>query len=183
MRGVRATVEEGAVAMANEIMRAELTPIVREHLTPDVLSAIGDMVRLLPDTVRALAQEINGYPATDPDTHLPLQGPDGHPILIVDHDRRMKAIVAVHRATVLSPGLAPQAPTSMAAPPVAINFGAIPRPDYTNGSAIPERACDICAAVKPETDFVEGSGRCQSCHDEIARSARALVEAPTTKPR
>lgn len=179
MRGVRATVEEGAVAMANEIMRAELTPIVREHLTPDVLSAIGDMVRLLPDTVRALAQEINGYPATDPDTHLPLQGPDGKPILVVDGDRRMKAIAAVHRATVLSPGLAPQVPSSDKAPPVAINFGAIPRPDYTDGTAVPERTCGVCATAKPETEFVEDSNRCQQCHDEISQRAFALVEPPT----
>lgn len=158
-------------------MRDEvILPLVREQMTPEVLAAIGDLVRLLPDTVRALSAEINGYPATDADTHLPLRGPDGKPILIVDHDRRLKAITLVHRATVLSPGLAP-APAADKTPPVAINFGAVPRPSY---DVTATRECEVCHEQRDDpAEFVGDSGRCVFCQGALEAAAQELVaDAP-----
>ncbi len=154
-------------------MASEIAPVVREALTPAVLRAIADMVGLAPLMVAGLREELEGAPLRDPDTKQLLRDPRGAVIRAVDPDRRLKAIALLSKYTVGSPALAPQAPPEHA-PPIAINFGPVPRPSYGADSTA-ERVCEICNDPHPEVEFVEGSDRCAGCQAALEATAQTLV--------
>jgi uncharacterized protein YciI len=167
---IRKVADEGAIAVAGEILREEIRPIVREALTADVLSAISDLVALTPLMVAGLKEELTGAPLRDPETGLPLKI-NGEPIIAVDADRRLKAIQLLARYTIGAPGLAPQ--PDVKERPIAISFGDIPRPDWYGTD---QRECDICLQPRLEAEFVDGSSRCTHCQAELEAQAAALVE-------
>ncbi len=173
LAGIRATAEEGAVAMAQEIMREEIRPVVREALTSEVMSAIGDMVALLPLSIAGLRAEMEGVPLIV--DGVVMRDHKNNVIYAIDGDRRLKAIAMLHKATVGSAGLAPQAPDAKA-PPIAINFGDVPRPNWdADTTAAPLRECEICEEDRPEDDFVGGSNRCASCDAELRAQAEEIA--------
>ncbi len=167
----RVAVEDGAIAIAGELLREELRPVVRENLSADVLSAISDLVALTPLIVAGLKEEMVGAPLRDPLTGELLRDPQGRHIHAVDPDRRLKAIQLAARYTIGSPGLAPQPEINKA--PIAINFGSVPRPDW---DATAERECDVCNLMRLESEFVGESSRCTHCQSEIEARVQELVD-------
>lgn len=176
LAGIRAVAEEGALAMAQDVLRDEIVrPYMREQMTPDVLAAIGDLVRLLPHMVAGLREELVGAPMRDKDSGMELRGLDGKPILAVDPERRLKAIALLSKYTVGSPALAPQAPPDKA-PPIAINFGAVPRPNY---DVTAQRTCEVCDELRAEGEFIAGSNRCRGCQAGLEAAASDMVAEQT----
>jgi predicted nucleic acid-binding Zn-ribbon protein len=171
LAGIRAVAEEGAIGMAREIMAAEIAPVVREALTSEVLAAIGELVAMSPMMVAAMKEELTGTPVWS-DGQM-LMGKDGNPLLAVDPDRRLKVLALWAKYTMGSPALAPQAPQE-AAPPIAINFGAVPRPDYGANSTA-TRECAICEEPRTDEDFIDGSDRCRDCQAKLEGAAARLI--------
>lgn len=164
--------DEGAIAIAQDIIRAELTPVVREHLTESVMRSIGELVELTPLMVAALKDDLTALePVLDDRNHLVLDE-DGHTMYRVDKARRQRAVAIVAKYTVGSPGLAPQAEHKPQ--PLSVSFGNLPRPDWDN--AVPERECDLCKEWKPEDEFDAGAPRCRGCQDTITGRAVELIE-------
>ncbi len=149
----------------------KIAPIVRESLTAEVLESVGAMVRLLPKMVAGLEEELTGAPVWF--EGKPLMGDNGKQLIAVDPDRRLKAIALLSKYTVGSPALAPQAPPE-SAPPIAINFGVVPRPNYDADSTA-ERVCGVGGELRPEADFISGSDRCVHCQAALESAAAELV--------
>lgn len=171
-RKVEAAVEEGAIEIARDIIREELRPVVREHLSADVLRAIGDLVELTPLLVAALKDDLEAQtPVYDPETGEQRIGADGTPVTRTDYDRRARAASLLAKHTIGSAGLAPQ-PVNKPQP-ITVEFGGMPRPDW---DAAPPRTCEVCGASKPAAEFAGESARCQPCHDAIGDRARLTLE-------
>lgn len=168
-----------ATRVAEDIIRQELTPVVREALSEAVLQSIADLVALTPMVVANLKDDLLAE-----ETHIV----DGEMVVTVDYDRRAKATAQVAKFTIASPALAPQ-PEAADAQPLQVIIHT-PRPSYdVDGNAVqaedaaaPEMLaayeCDICHQVRPGALFEQGSTRCKDCHAEIKARGLALLTAP-----
>ncbi len=187
---IREIADSEALGIARDIMREELAPVVREQLSEDVLSAIGDMVALTPLLVTALADDLV---AEYTETHT---DPEGFvtETTRTDYKRRAAAVALLAKYTIGSPALAPQ-PEAADAQPLQVNFFGMPRPawdaegtavsptDDTSSFVLPAAAgahapgtpCDVCG--RTDVPFVEQSTRCADCHAEIRARGLALLTA------
>lgn len=151
---------------AHEIAIKELTPVVREAITPDVVNAIGAMVNLTPLAISLLEQDLRN----------------------ADGNIRQRAYTLLMKYTVGNPAVAP-AP-EFNPPDFNVNF-VMPRPDrsleaeteviaeISDAEVVPwdaeSRECMICHASKPIDEFVGESPRCVECHRAILAKRDALV--------
>jgi hypothetical protein len=151
--GVRELVRAGGQDAVQQVLKQELTPIVREAIDASVLEAIDKMVKLTPQAVEVLAKDMEGEDAV----------------------LRQRAAALVVKYTVGHPALVRPADEQ---PPekLEIHFN-LPRPDGEpavevplvdeEGEALEEsRVCDMCGIEKPHTEFVAGSDRCEQCFRE-----------------
>jgi hypothetical protein len=147
---VRAMVE-AKTDVVRDVIRDEVTPIVRESLTEAVLVGIQQLVAITPKMIAAIEADLD------------------HP----DDNVRQKAYTLLARYTLGNPSVAPQ-PQTAAAQPMTVHFN-MPRPggETEPGSVIPEataieiKECVECKIEKEETQFVGNSDRCQECHDKL----------------
>ena len=147
-RGVRELVRAGGQDAVQEVLKQELTPLVRESIDESVLAAIDRMVKLTPQAVEVLARDMAGEDAV----------------------LAQRAAALVVKYTVAHPALVRPAEEKPSAFEVHFN---LPRPDGEvidaplvdeEGEALPdEKVCDICGDSKPYSEFVAGSDRCESC--------------------
>jgi predicted nucleic acid-binding Zn ribbon protein len=143
--------------VANEVMKEELRPIVRDSITGDVLNSLKALVGLAPQAIAALA--------------LDLQSPDDQ--------RRQKAYELWFRYTVGQQKLHSPDDAADGARNISIHFD-MPRPDDGSEEAITDEAvelreCEHCAIEKPLHDFIEGSTRCQLCHESLLADVQAVL--------
>lgn len=172
-------------AIARGVLAEELRPAVREALSGNVLTAIGDMMGLLPLVQESLKQDLLSWrPLVNPETGAHERNPDGELEWEVDEGRRKHAQALVLKYTVGQPGLAPQ-PDAPEAAGVTVVFSGMGEPAITS-SAVDlgeerlaelesgeSRQCDICELVKPKAEFVGASSRCEGCQAKL----RARVDA------
>jgi hypothetical protein len=147
---VAAVVRGDVPEVANELIKEELRPMVRDAITGEVLGAIKSMVNLAPQAVAALALDMQSS----------------------DEKVRQKAYELWFRYTVGQKDL--HSPDQeQATAPITINFD-MPRPDMAgeHGEEVIEEAeelreCEHCGEEKPTSEFIEGSTRCQVCHEAL----------------
>lgn len=164
--------DEGALAIAQDVIRQELTPVIREHLTEGIMRSIGELVDLTPLMVAALKDDLTAQELVLDDKFHPILDDDNMPMYRVDKARRQRAVAIVAKYTIGSPGLAPQADSKPQ--PISVNFGGMPRPDWD--AEEPERECDTCREFKAEDEFENDSPRCRECQAKIKDRALDLIE-------
>lgn len=134
---------------ATVILREELRPVIREAITEDIFKAIREMVRLTPEAVESLADDIRGDNANlaHRAAALVVKYTVGHASLVRPDDAENNGQLVV-------------------------NFN-LPRPDDepaglsdVEGEATVLRTCDSCAQDKPEAAFVGTSTRCGVCFEQ-----------------
>jgi hypothetical protein len=145
--------------VAHEVMRETLRPVVREALTEDVLAAIAEMVGLTPKAVQMLKLDLEAEDSTVRQRAytLLLKYTVGHPAVVQPSDA--------------DPGKQ-----------MVVNFN-LPRPadaqgedsDIVSAEAESLRVCVVCAADKPESEFVANSDRCWDCHRQMQSKIEELL--------
>jgi predicted nucleic acid-binding Zn ribbon protein len=143
--------------IANQVIKEQLQPIVREALTEDVLRSIDKIVALTPKAIAELEKD--------------LESEDGFV--------RRKAVEQVLKYTIGHQALLTKDDTANERQ-LVVNFS-LPRPDAEPeqpqlAEAEELRICDTCHADKPVAEFVDNSTRCQSCHDDIRERAYAALK-------
>lgn len=137
-------------SVVDKVMREELRPIVREAITEDVIRAIDSMLKLTPRAIEMIEQDME---SDDP--------------LV-----RQKAYTLLMKYTTGHPALL-QANDAAQGSQINVSFE-LPRPSGTidaeatiDEADVPEedKQCDICETIKPVSEFVVGSSRCQVCFD------------------
>lgn len=129
-------------------VRAVVKPVVREALTEDVLTSLADLIRLTPDAVQVLADQMANNDAV----------------------LAQKAATTVLRYTVGHQALVTAEATT--APQIVVNFD-IPRPtdadfisDAIEDDATETFECDVCHEIHPTTDRAANANRCSDCHEK-----------------
>lgn len=154
-------------AAINRTVDEALAPVVREALTEDVLRSIGELVKLTPKAVEAIAQDLSS------ENDFIRQGAYrllarytlGHPALVPDMDSDKQVVVLVNG--VARPGGAPQPSETVAPTPDAVGDAAEP---------VDLRECDTCHEHKPEKEFVGASHRCTECFTRARDHAYSITE-------
>lgn len=137
---------------AHEVLKEELRPVVREQMTKDVLSSIGDLINMTPRAIQLLEAQMESN----------------------DETISQRAVTLLLKYTLGNPSVAP--PSQQAAPGgLTVQFN-VPRPgDTTVAEVEPQqpsnadvelRECQDCHEHKPLSDFVAGSERCGKCFDD-----------------
>lgn len=142
-RGMSKERKEALEDVAHEVMKEELTPIIREAITKEAVESLKALVGLLPGVVEELEADIH-------DT---------------DDLVRQKAHGFVLKYA-FGPGSLPDESGS-----ALTIINAMPRPDSSapessDGDitdATEMRVCDICEDEKPAPQFVGASSRCEDC--------------------
>lgn len=178
--------------IAREVLADEIRPVVREELMKaDVLDSIGDMVKLLPLAQDAIRDDLTARVPVYDDAYQPVLDENGEHMHRVDYDRRSRAVAIVLKYTVGQPALAPQ-PEQPEHQGLIINFPGLPQPASIDGEIVEEaeqlaieegssRQCDVCAEVKPASEFVGDSPRCTLCHAAVRERARIMLEEKESK--
>lgn len=145
-------VRERTKDVAHDVLERTLQPVVREAITEETFQAIADLVKLTPDAVRALKEDL----------------------LSEDQGIRHRAAALVVKYTIGHPAIV-KADEDPAPPIVHVEFG-VPRPPAADveatATALPapgSRTCDRCMGTKPEEEFVQDSTRCRACWEEQQR--------------
>lgn len=143
-----APMHDAVVAAQEDVLHdvavAELTPIVREAITDDVLLAVDKLMRnVLPAALDAIADDIAGE----------------------DKDLRQRAYTLLMKYTLGNPSVAPKqdAPSGQQ---VVVNFE-LPRagsaPADVEAEADEQQTCSECGTERSISDFLEASTRCVHC--------------------
>jgi hypothetical protein len=155
-RTVGALVTDDAERAAQEILRDELRPVVREALTEDVLRHIRTVIGKVPAAIDVLVGLLGSR----------------------DEDTRRQAAVALLRYSVGNKAIVPDINDGGTAP-LTVHFN-LDRPDAVGvGTAydiVDFRTCDSCGEKKDADQFVSTSDRCQTCFDTMRASVAQLVE-------
>lgn len=149
VRRIREQVRHESPGIIDKVLKQELRPIVREAITEETVRAINELVKLAPRAIQLIADDMESDDALvrQKAYSLLLRYTVGHPAILAHEDTAAGAQINVH-------------------------FD-LPRPDpdaiTTDAVEIepPEedRECDLCHEVKPASQFVVNSSRCQSCFD------------------
>lgn len=140
--------------IAREVAREEMRPVIREAMTDDVLSAVGELVSLTPLMVAAIKADLTSR----------------------DEGIRQRAYTLLARYTLGNPSVAP-ASVEQAPSPMQVVFN-LPRPgdDVTVDAtaeevdaAVQPRACIECGNMQAANAFVSGSDRCLLCHAALRK--------------
>jgi hypothetical protein len=149
-------------SQATDIIVRELTPVVREAITEDVVNAIGAMVRLTPKAIALLERDLESSDAV----------------------LRQRAYTLLMKYTIGNPAVAPQ--PEFNPPDVKVNF-TMPRPEYvTQGEQEqpvdaevveeqPMQLCMACDTMKPLDEFVPDTPRCLDCHERLMARKAAIL--------
>lgn len=161
--------------LAQDILRDELVPVVREAITEEVLEGIQNLIGHIPDAINAAAADLES----------------------TDDQTRQKAYTLILKHG-LGPNLVPSI-NDERQQELNVYFG-IPRPPATatqpqdnaaetsesatlRAETIEGRECDTCHVTKPADEFVGSSDRCQECFDGIRNTATdALGEGALDGP-
>lgn len=143
---VAAIVRRESYDTVMRVTQSELTPIVREALTEDVLRAVQSMIGLTPRAVELLGEDLESEDATIRQRAytLLIKYTAGHPALLQPKD-------SAHGSQLI------------------VQFG-LPRPDAADlappeAEVVEDIACDMCGEDKPATEFESGSLRCKPCFE------------------
>ncbi len=137
--------------VGRDLVVKQMTPVIREAITEDVMQGIRDMVRLTPRMVALIEEDMESR----------------------DPQIRQKAYTLLARYTLGNASVAP-APAEVAPAPMQVSF-VLPRPGDAclNGDVAQDvqhvdlRTCAQCNQDKPAGEFVGDSDRCQGCHDAL----------------
>lgn len=149
-------VTDEAERAAQELLREELRPHVREAITEEVLRGIVQLIGHVPAAVEKAAAALNS-----PDEEVRLKAAT----LILRHSAGNKAIV---------PDINEDKQRELNV------FFNLPRPDrleVIEGAATTEKVCDSCGETKPPPEFVGNSDRCTVCFERIREAARELTDS------
>lgn len=142
---IAAMVRRESPDIAQDVLRKELAPIVRQALTEDVLQAINSLVGLTPRAVQALHEDLE----------------------CDDRVLRQRAYTLLFKYTTGHPALVKPDDTNDQSQ-IVVNFN-LPRPDSVPeelaADVVELRICDMCGEEKPETEFETGSDRCTPCFE------------------
>lgn len=134
-----------ALKAAQAVLEKELTPIVREAITDDVIRAIAALGKLTPALVESLAKDLtssNDFVRT-----------------------RAQAIIAKYTL-----GQAEGGPRD---PRLVINLGQMPDPSLDQIDRVDQvesvelRECESCGEAKPLSDFDGDAPRCRDCQRNL----------------
>lgn len=147
--------------VAERVVKEELRPVVREAITEDTLRAIQDLVALTPKVVDAIREDLASDDAVIRQRAYSLVAKYtiGHPAVVKSGEENDSKQIIVNFA-LPRPGDEPVDAEATAVELEAEDF----------------RQCDLCGADKPVTDFVAGSSRCASCHEQQQIHAQKLLE-------
>lgn len=162
-RKVDTLVTDDAERAAQELLRDELRPVVREAITKEVLDGIHSLIGHIPKAV-AVASELLG--SEDEKTRYDAAK------LILQHTTGNKSVVPDINAG--------------QANDLNITF-ALPRPEdtregFVEGEVITEQECDSCHKIKPLSDFVGGSERCSECYGKMQALIKSLDDGSSSVP-
>ena len=142
-------VRREAPSAVTTILQEQLAPIVRESLTEDVLKAVAGLVNLTGTAVNALEEDL------------------GSDDLVL----RQRAYTLALKYTIGHPALL-QPKDADGSGQLVVQFN-LPRPDdipvFDNAGVIeaePTQYCDMCNTEKPQSEFIAGSRRCETCHED-----------------
>lgn len=143
---VAAIVRRESYDAVMRVTQSEITPIVREALTEDVLRAVQSMIGLTPRAVELLGEDLESEDSTIRQRAytLLIKYTAGHPALLQPKD-------SDHGAQLV------------------VQFG-LPRPDAAallppEAEVVEDITCDMCGEDKPATEFESGSLRCKPCFE------------------
>lgn len=159
-RDVPTLVTDEAERLAQEELRKQIVPVVREALTEEVLRGIENLVGSVPKAVEV---------ATG----------------LLDHDDeeiRYKAAALILRHTTGNKQVVPDVNDSVD-PNMTVIFN-VPQQERTGvielggaaaNGAVETKECDSCFEHKPLTDFESGSDRCTQCFNGMRAKAIATL--------
>lgn len=159
-RDVPKLVTDEAERIAQEELRKQIVPVVREALTEEVLRGIESLVGSVPDAV-LVAQEL--LKDDDPET-------------------RYKAAALIMRHSIGNRQIVPDVNASVD-PNMTVIFN-VPQQDraapnstgtLVSGDAVETKECDSCFKHKPLDDFESGSDRCTECFNTMRAKAIATL--------
>lgn len=155
--------------VVQEVIKEEIRPVIREALTESVLRSIGDMVELVPDTVRAMQEDINQSDNAFLRQHAYqtlLKYTVGSKALVPDLDEGNAPM------TVIINGIERPADGSFQAG-VADSLSQMPIDGQLVGIGDDEgwKVCDSCGNAKPDDQFVGNSERCVMCFERFREQA------------
>lgn len=146
--------------VVHEVAKEELRPVVRDAMTEDVLRSIDRLVKLTPQAIDSLEEDLGS----------------------ADETIRQRAYTLLLRYTMGNPSVAPP-PKEQAAQGLQVVFN-VPRPGDVPLPAEPAvsveheelRQCGDCHESKPASAFVAGSSRCQDCFDTLQAKLAARFD-------
>lgn len=156
-------------SVVQEVIKEEVRPVVRAALTESVLRSIGDMVELVPDTVRAMQEDINQSDNAFLRQHAYqtlLKYTVGSKALVPDLDEGNAPM------TVIINGIERPAAGSFQAG-VDDSLSQAPIEGQLVGIGDDEgwKVCDSCGNPKPDDQFVGDSQRCTMCFERFREQA------------
>lgn len=163
-REVNRLVTDEAERAAQEILKDELKPVVREALTEEVLAGIQSMIGHVPAAIEAAAADL----ASDDDV------------------TRQKAYTLILKHTLGSSNLVPDI-NAEKQQELTVHFN-LPRPEAARSAEwtvaegddpVEGRECDSCSTVKPASEFVGESHRCRVCFERMRAAADTYLGAGT----
>jgi hypothetical protein len=150
-------VSDDAEKAAQDVLREELRPVIREAITEEVLDGIKKLVGHVPAAVQVAADALK---SADERTRLDAA------TLLLRHSAGNKAIV-------------PDINEGRHAP-MTVVFG-VPRPEDLarepgESGVIEAKECDSCGTSKPLDQFVGTSDRCQLCFDKMRAIGQGIID-------
>jgi hypothetical protein len=151
-------VSDEAEAAAQELLRDELRPVVREAITEDVLEGVRKLIGHVPKAVEVAAALLTSD----------------------DEKTRFDAAALILRHTTGNKNIVPDVNEGKHQA-MTVVFG-IPRPQVVEGEieggVIETKECDSCGESKPNDaeHFVGNSDRCVTCFDRMRQIGQGIVE-------
>jgi hypothetical protein len=145
--------------VTREALAKAVEPVVQSALTGEVLKALDDLIKLTPQVVAAIEQDLES-----------------------DNEfLRQHAYQTLLKYTVGHKGLVPDVKSDTA--PITVIIDGVERPPETAFHKPPEHAtdgrewkqCDRCGEVKPVDQFAANSTRCVQCYELMRSSAIASL--------
>lgn len=150
--------------VAHKVIEEEIRPVVREQITADTLAAIGQMVGLTPRAVAAIEADLD---SEDPVIRqraytLIMKYTVGHQAIVRPPEEDKSQALTVHF----------ELPRPETPAPVEGAAEVIEEAEVVED----QKECDTCHQMKPESEFIAGSFRCESCFSGFHDKEQELLE-------
>lgn len=171
LEGVHQVVTGKVRDVVHEVAKEEVRPIVREALTEDVVAGIAGLIKLVPDAVQTLQEQLA---VDDPlvrqrATELVLRYTLGHKSVAPPPvDQQPSPMTVVFNVPRNAADLVPQDVTESPLP-LPAETEDIPDADVM----FDKETRECCECHLPKTDFVAGSERCTDCHAKVVAQVQA----------